>query len=522
MSRMDKLFDEINGLKARNESNTLSISFIDALLLQVLSNLLFQSFKILSDINYPIRKKNNAKQFIFNILTDDVFDYIDALEKVATKSHQKSSIHVFKFTSGSIMHLMQREFPWLELDNFTYLILKYRLVDWKDNPKEFSSQTEFNFSTWSWWLFNKLPTRNLFEKPYLWDEVTNNLNITESSSMQILELYPFHINTNILGELDKFSEQGLNNEGVLFDICKALKFRNEENNFNFLRNTKEKIKTENGFISLCDWIDWTKQRQDHLKSPPEGQLIFDPRLTEWAALEIIVRVAKCVQEKIESISFFDLNEKHEYTTSIHPNNFVFSNEVINTDIVGLTWEKTRAIFDHPEFKVEFKTQPNLVKDLRYVPSMHLISQSEKVEACINGLGSLLVCLLAKSYFLPSKWNPLGHQLTWTNLYREKLRDVPISSFTRNILDGCFSKKNKETKFQNTFQIELSFIPDDDTLNDPPDFFDISDFISYILKSKENLEMQQISVANHQPRQLTPINLKMFRRNNHQENYNNDN
>src|SRR6202012_1176866 len=117
-------------------------------------------------------------------------------------------------------------------------------------------------------------------------------------------------------------------------------------------------------------------------------------------------------------------------------------------------------------------------------------------------------LLAKNTTLPDKWNPLGQQLAWMGLARTKLRDVAVSTYTRDIIDGCFSNRNIETRLFKRWKINESFLFDfvpDDKL-DPPAFIDIKDFLRYVDFAIKKLKIQQLSVSMHQPRQLTPISL----------------
>lgn len=83
-------------------------------------------------------------------------------------------------------------------------------------------------------------------------------------------------------------------------------------------------------------------------------------------------------------------------------------------------------------------------------------------------------------------------------------------YTSDILSGCFSKRNIETLFQIRLE-EETFRYDDDTEYDPPLVHNLQDLVSLLEFAQGKLKMQQLSVSNHQPRQLTPINLVKLKR-----------
>jgi hypothetical protein len=107
-----------------------------------------------------------------------------------------------------------------------------------------------------------------------------------------------------------------------------------------------------------------------------------------------------------------------------------------------------------------------------------------------------------------KKNPLGQQQAWMGLARTKLKHVAYSSYTNDIIAGCFSPRNIETRWFKNIGLKdnFAFEIDDDNKLDPPSFADIDDFLRYIDLAMRRLRDQQISVSMHQPRQLTPVSL----------------
>ena len=514
-----KILEETIGLVEKEETNKLSITFINSSILHTISSLLIKSFSIIESNTYSQKKKKRAKQFLENILTEHTFTYFENNISDQKKEYETVSLDILKFTAGTILFLLKGKIFLNYRKKSEYLIAHFKLINWNKSPTQFTKQTSYDFSIWAWWILTKLPKRDLEFKPYLWDQIITHLKISGTLDKVIIQLYPTFISESILNKIDtlKKSNGFINNEGVLFEIYKSQNKEGKEHSF--LNSIKEKTKKCEHFISLCDWIDWTKVQQKRSNSTHDNLVVFDPRLGEWAALEILTWVADLVKAKVENVTIFSIHEKFDYSQCIHPNNFLIPSDLIRV-ADQLSWEKLRNLFSENRPKMIFRREEELIKDYRFASSSTHYS-SDKIQDSLNGLAAILICLLGKNYNLPANWNPIGHQNAWANLYRMKIKDVAISSYTRNIIDGCYSQKNKESRIIKPLLNEIDFEIDDDTAGDPPEFRDIKDFIEYIRICQKQLEIQQISVASHQPRQLTPISLKQLRRNNYQENFQED-
>lgn len=90
--------------------------------------------------------------------------------------------------------------------------------------------------------------------------------------------------------------------------------------------------------------------------------------------------------------------------------------------------------------------------------------------------------------------------------KSKLRDLALSSRTRDIISGCFSARNVETRLKKRQTAHFEFLFHPDTKYDPPQLSDVDDFVAYLRLALDQLEKQQLSVSDYQPRQLTPISL----------------
>ena len=119
----------------------------------------------------------------------------------------------------------------------------------------------------------------------------------------------------------------------------------------------------------------------------------------------------------------------------------------------------------------------------------------------------MIGLIARDFDLFPLLNSLNLQRQYNNSFLSKLENYPVSSWTRAIISSCLSKKNQENKFVRVYQESL--FSDSDTIYDPPEIDTIESFISYLKKAQSVLENFQITVQNHQPRQLIPISLRQL-------------
>jgi hypothetical protein len=90
------------------------------------------------------------------------------------------------------------------------------------------------------------------------------------------------------------------------------------------------------------------------------------------------------------------------------------------------------------------------------------------------------------------------------MMRELLRQNPCSSWTTAVIEGSLLPRNRETLLLG-FLLKLKQ-PSDDTTNDPPRFAGLPQLISGLQTALRVLQRYQLSVYDHQPRQMVPISL----------------
>lgn len=510
------IFDEIKKLKNTKETNDLSVTFLHAIILQVLTNHLFNAIRVLTFSGSSFKKKNRAISIIKNLFQDEVFLYFSKNIEKSSKFYERQAYSIFRFGAGSVLAILNRYLllPNEQLSNKFYK--RYGLFNIKENPNEFFQQSGYNAGVWAWWLYSKLPPPELSEKPYLWDDFSVLLGNNNEINMNVLLLHPRHINHNLLNTLHpELIDQLSKNEALWYEVYKYASNSEIGLDNSLFKAVEKKISPKKVSVSVDDWIRWMhRQASSNLRMECQG-MFFDPRLGEWMALEMIRQIAQEVKDKIESSLLDPSSNKINYYQYIHPHNFKVPKKWINNE-ENLTWEGLSNLIIAGQNKIQFRAFDDMIIDNRFVPHFGL-EQNNENQAILHALGSILISLLSKNSELPNKWNPKGLQPAWMWLAMTKLKDITVSTYTRDIISGCYSNRNIESQFNLSFD-QPDFIYAKDTSNDPPDFRIIDDFLRYVDFALKKLKNQQLSVSSHQPRQLTPISIMQLKRLDYQQQF----
>ncbi|MFD2602623.1 RNA-directed DNA polymerase [Flavobacterium suzhouense] len=496
------LIGEIDKLTERKELSELSKTFINALILQVVTNLLFEALRIIISINSSSKKKDRARKFIITMLNGDLLRYLEKdFDTREMKFYEKVSFHQFITVNKAISYIIKDGLLSISKNED----LKAINIEDTLGQNKIITDHDYPSNVWAWWLFNRLP-KDSNNIPILRDRIVDELSLLDSRDFNIVLLNPKNIPYKVYRKMGANADfDVLANEAVLFDAYKDIERKKALKIPVFTRIIKKDKKFKNNY-TLYDWILWSAIEANSHKAAKNGVPIFDPRLGEWAALEIIRQVAINIKEKNESIEAF-INDDSDFMTFVHPHNFKIPSSWID-DGENLTWEKLGNLFGGGKVLVQMRAKENMIIENRFIPAFE--ENFEPQQSLLYTLGNMLVSLLSKDAILPDKWNPIGFQQAWSELARYKLRNIAVSTYTRTIISSCFSKRNIETRF-NLGLPQLNFKIDDDTKFDPPPLKNIDDFISLVNYALDRLKNQQLLVSSQQPRQLTPVSLVQMKK-----------
>jgi hypothetical protein len=501
------IITEIRKLLEHRRTNELSLTFIHSLMLQVISTLLFEALRVMDGSNYSQRRKHRATSFVRHLLDEELLNYFNQTMGDSQKIYEQVSLDMFRLSAGAVIRIMNDCFLGSDKLLDEHLIEKYGLIDFGPGTIEFSENSIYDNGVWAWWLYGKMPSRYYNKPPFLWKKVNSALDYNNPIDQNVALLYPAHLSKNMLTRLDQAPEGWfLTSEGLLYDIYKYTE-KESVGQYHLLDKIVKKSKSFTKFLSLDEWITWMKVQQHEMIIHQNEPLIFDPRLGEWAALEMIRQIAEEVKNKSAEFSLEPVHHTVPYFRYIHPHNFKVP---IEWKAEGpLTWEALTRLLKHSGGRITFRAFEDMIVEDRLIPKFGA-DQDTETQALIRALGFLLISLLAKSTDMPARWNPTGMQQAWLNLAQHKLKDLAVSTYTRDIIAGCFSKRNLETQFDRGME-PADFVYAKDTGADPPHFLIIDDFIERVVFAAGRLKRQQLSVSGHQPRQLTPISLIQLKR-----------
>lgn len=506
--------NELNRLIKNNESNRLSNTFIQSLIVQVLTNQLIRAYRVVDDKSALYKSHYRACRFIKSILSRSLFDSLLSNYHEKSKFYETETFDAFRFATGTVIYLLKghKSFP---DNNWNELLQEYKLVDWNKSPEKFETNSSYSFEAWTWWITNKVNPKKL-EPSILWYNSVEKINIESDIGRSLVLQFPNYLPNNVIEQIDRVHENynEFNDEGWLYELYLGYKKDGNQRIPGLLSKIQKKFQPYEDHITLDEWIEWGRNLPKE-----QSQFIsasFDPRRSEWMALELTKQIARAINEKVVHVPIEDLfsetNTIDTYARAIHPKNFKISKKILDDKIS--TWYELKTKTE--KYNVSFVRKEYLIFDRRLNPMFSSFDFDSKIGSIITGLGAMLVLLLAKKIELPNKWNPAGHKTLWLGQMNMMLKNYPVSSYTRDIISGCFSKRNIETQILLKKKAALALQGEDDFKNDPPRFNSVNEFIDFIELSQDLLEKQQVSISENQPRQLIPISLVQMKSSNYQE------
>lgn len=508
-----EIFDEIEKLYKKNLTSKLSAGFLYSLVLMILTDRIFASIALItSGKNISSNEKENIIKFLKAIFEDHLLSDIFDKQTFEEKYYFKKSYDIFRVALGTALYILSSDdLKIIDIPKES-LIKKYNLINWEDSPNDWFSINSYKINTWLYWILQKTHFRSDVHAKQFWLYFQKYIDFESSDYIPLIISFPEFNNLNSIfrNNIDLFDRLPLNvnNEGWLFDLIKT----SHVNTFsvNFLKNCKStypglysNIKSKRTkYSSLYDWIQWSGYFKQGKLANSQSKInsFFDPRLTEWSALEIIKQIIYL--SKVSATDFFFTLDA-TFNQPIHPANY----------LIPIEWQVDRSFSWHEwkdwitKYKIKKRPLEELISDERYSNQTLKDDYQNSSLSMVHGFALILVQLISNETSLPWVWNETDKNLIWSNTIAQKIQDSNISSFTHLILQSCFSTRNRETLFWVNNKIKVSdFFADDDTQKDPPLIKDIDDLLTCIEYSQKNLVNYQISVQGNMPRQLIPINL----------------
>jgi hypothetical protein len=236
---------------------------------------------------------------------------------------------------------------------------------------------------------------------------------------------------------------------------------------------------------------------------------FDPRRSEWTALEIVAQLVG----RVESI-----DGDETMLDRLHSNNVLLPRRWIadfacDSDSTEVSWETWRKFAQSTENDQAILRGPSTcLVDYRYAVNNKTGIPLPESEKRLVAVGRLLLGLLRNNHAAPRTWNLRGNEQILRLPRARWLDALAISSPTLLLVEGCLSARSAETR---SIAREPQYFGwrDGEVANDaefdPPLLFGTTALQKEIRRAQKILEENQLAVTMNQPRQLIPFRLSDF-------------
>jgi hypothetical protein len=255
------------------------------------------------------------------------------------------------------------------------------------------------------------------------------------------------------------------------------------------------------WLSVAEWTQFIKQECS----------AFDPRRSEWTALEIVNQFVAPIVGQLGPQKRLDL---------VHPNNILVPRSwrtkfEAGTNSEIISWEAWRSFLaaEKSDGKtVDMRRPADSIVDYRYFNYTQRGSIPDIWERRLTAIGRLLLGLLRYEHEALRIWNIRGNERVVRLPLAIMFRSLAISSPTLLLLEGCLSGRSAETRTI-ARQPGLFGWPDGSAANDvrfdPPPLRNPNELLVAIKRAQDVLVENQLAVSMNQPRQLIPFRLSDF-------------
>jgi hypothetical protein len=321
----------------------------------------------------------------------------------------------------------------------------------------------------------------------VWNRVARRLDALNPADWHLLQLYPRH-QVGLLTTLEKRRSLWRSEDGGW--LWEAIAFADltpkqltAAARFSPVIADVVLRPSDNSMMRLGDWVRVMAGRAE--QSP------FDPRISEWTALEIFGRVARSAR-----------------TAHASGRNLVHTNIELDRLSADLDELDNQALASWGSWKSFAKKSLRIEMKARELTDYRCVSGSKSQEAIradlFPTLGLLLLGLLRLDFAFPVLWNINGQRdARLGSIFQEYVRDLSISSSTASMLDFCLAPRHKERRLKRPLPIAISRDNAVSMLADP----DLDTLIEACDRAQALLEKFQGGSFIYEPRQLIPVDAR---------------
>ncbi len=493
-----------NELEQLSRRNPAGAGHIRALICRLMANQAVLCAVNMSQKDHLIYRRQAAYAYLQTLLRQPV----TLPENVEPALYEQKALNLMQCGFGSALLYLQNAENELIMDrdfrSMQRLAAKCEAIDWFASPEKWAEKTSIPLSAWAWWAETRLNAPMGTGPGPIWNAVVSKLGIDEPCTCPLLFRYPHNVTRKVKTETiikaclakDAFTKK--DRAGWLHELLQGT----DPVQYKYRRGSaitpgEKKIlrimqkSSNDSWITLEKWACWSRQKYK--------ENLYDPRVTEWTALELADQIAGKVKIFVQG----DKNDEYP----LHPLNILVPEKWTRERKTVLTWDYWRDQIREEPFLLQLRGADR-VDDYRYRFTLSEFAQATPEIAMIRGFGLLLLGLVTHSFDWPAVWNVRGHEWQYFSLVRAGMRNIPFSSWTHAILEACLLPRQLETALT---EPSLSAEYDDDTALDPPQIMNLTMFQSYVRKARQVLERYQLTLQHRIPRQLVPVQLEHFTR-----------
>ncbi|MBM9512583.1 hypothetical protein [Desulfogranum marinum] len=491
-------------LEALYRHDRLGAGYVWAMVYRLMANQAVQCSLNMSQKDHLIYRRQAAYSYLKTLLLQPVTLPVDA----ESTFYELHSLHLLQCGLGSaLMYLRNADNELVTDDDFKLMeqrVAKCGGIDWTSLPEKWAAETSVPLSVWAWWAETRLNSPQRTNPGPIWKAAVGKFEIDVPCGRQMLFRYPREavravgVKTMIDACLAEGTFYRNNCAGWFYELLQGTSPLRYEKERGLAASSGEKKvcsivhkDSDDAWMTLARWGEWSNQKY--------RENAFDPRVTEWTALEIADQIA----EKVKSF----LQGGNSDCYPLHPLNFLVPTKWIEEGETILTWDHWRDQIREKTFSIGLR-EAEQITDYRYMFDLQTADNVNPELPMIRGFGLLLLGLVTHSFDWPAMWNVRGHEWQYLPLVSTRMRNVPFSSWTHAILEACLLPRQLETALVDACQQGKY---DDDTAQDPPQILDLARFQSCVQKARQVLEEYQMTLQHRVPRQLVPVKLEHFTR-----------
>ena len=336
-------------------------------------------------------------------------------------------------------------------------------------------------SFWLLWGIEKFNRKKPTPKLLMPDFLKENLDKANADSDYFLQLLFSCINQVSLdsfGKIDfkKLKLNKLQKENLLLSVWG----RQGDQQVIKAFELDDKKMTSPNRISLVQWI-----HEVHIMESSNCEILSNALCSEYAATLIMKNVVDHYCNDIEHID----------SCCIHPAAILVKREEC---LLEKDWDNWLS----PNKNIEINVKDSFMDEMYRYPSFASEDYSPMV-GTIYGLGIIFLQLLTKEVSLPWVFNRPEYGYEWQSVLYRLLERGKVSSTNYELIASCLSLENRETIMLK--RIWNDIVCAKQTVNDAK-IETIENLRNALAESLKELRDNQISVANHETRQL--INIKL--------------